>query len=68
MNLDAGIRGGTGAEQLGNVGPRLRSPVRGWQRAGDGPAIAASSLPAADSSGHKGKRWQMILTEQLNTI
>ena len=41
----------TGAEQLGGTGPQLWSPVRGWQRAGDGPATAARPSPAAASPG-----------------
>ena len=45
------IRSGAGAEELGKLGPRFLCPVRGWQRAGDGPATAASPSPAAASPG-----------------
>ena len=41
----------TGAEQLGKLGPQLRSPVRGWQRAGCNPTTAARPSPAAASPG-----------------
>ena len=45
------MRDGTGAEQLGKLGPQLRSPVRGWQRAGCNPTTAARPSPAAASHG-----------------
>ena len=45
------MRDGTGAEQLGKLGPQLRSPVRGWQRAGCKPTTAARPSPAAASHG-----------------
>ncbi len=41
------MRDSAGAEQLGKLGPQLRSPVRGWQRAGCNPATAAKPFPAA---------------------
>ena len=45
------IRSGAGVEELGKLGPQFLYPVRGWQRAGDGPATAASPFPAAASPG-----------------
>ena len=45
------MQDGTGAEQLGKLGPQLRSPVRGWQRAGCNPTTAARPSPAAASHG-----------------
>ena len=41
----------TGVEELGGAGPQFLCPVRGWQRAGDGPATAARPSPAAASPG-----------------
>ena len=45
------MRSGAVVEELGGAGPRLLCPARGWQRAGDGPATAASPFPAAASPG-----------------
>ena len=45
------MRNGTEVEDLGTLGPRFLCPVRGWQRAGDGPATAARPSPAAASPG-----------------
>ena len=48
-------------EELGGAGPRFLCPVRGWQRAGDGPATAARPFPAAaspGSSGGKPSHWE----------
>ena len=59
------MRDSTGAEQLGKLGPQLRSPVRGWQRAGCNPATAASPSPAAASPGRFGVR-PSHLTEGAN--
>ena len=44
----------TGVEELGGTGPQFLCPVRGWQRAGDGPATAARPSPAAASTGSSG--------------
>ena len=45
------MRSCAGVEELGKLGPRFLCPARGWQRAGDGPATAASPFPAATSPG-----------------
>ena len=50
-NLMSLMRGCTEVEELGGTGPQFLCPVRGWQRAGDGPATAARPSPAAASPG-----------------
>ena len=50
------MRDGTVAKQLGKFGSQLRSPVRGWQRAGCNPATAARPSPAVASHGRFGVR------------